>query len=879
MLVAEGRWRRLAVWLLAVATTATASAQSLPEATPIPAWGTNGPVRTMTRVGDTLFIGGEFSVVGPPTGGLAIADAADAAVVTTTSDVGTVSLLASDGDGGWYAATTREVIGGAFTGPTVLRITAQGTRHPAWIPPTFDGEYLRYLAVEGGRVFVSGLFWAVNGAPRSLLAALDGSTGALLSWQPTSRSGGSFLEIPAIAAANGRIYISHRAVIGGLGRPVVTAVDSTTGAPLPFELVGPPGSEYPRVLGVAGGRLVLSGATCGSAAPGATLCAFDGDGQGLWGRSEPTPPFGQPPDHFWASGDRVYVRWAGVTSVAALDSATGMPLPWSLPQGVGFFADDGTTIYGIIPSFFGEPSRVVAFDRGTGAERSWRLVLGKPPSAIAVAGGRVAFGGDFRTAGGVLRTNLAAIDLRTGRGDLAVPAVSGRVNSLATVGPLVIVAVGGGAPEVFAFAAGSSTRLGWQLVPNGEPLSLAVAGGALYIGGWFSELSGAKRASLAAVSLSTAMLTPWDPGPGFAVTDLTANATTLYASGIEFAPFSQQFARAAAFTLGSGTRLPFNPPLNMPAPRNPLAVSGDRVVATHRFFGPGRSYGISWLHPEQGHVLSDQPLAFPTVVAGGDGDTFVVGGTSEIDGRLRLAALSGRTGEMLDWNPAGLPISIGPTSGFTGLYLQPDFVAVGGAFDVMADRRVSNLAVFRHRGPTAPRRLAASVVGSTVRLQWQAGAPPAATSFVVEAGTANGGVDVGRFPVGPATSVAGSLAAGTYFVRVRGANANGEGPASSEAILTVPPPAMPPSAPAGLTAAVLGGIVTLSWTAAAGNASSYVLDVGTAPALVNIGSLDTAAVDTTLSTPAPPGTYFVRVRAVNAFGSSAPSNEVQIVVP
>jgi hypothetical protein len=37
--------------------------------------------------------------------------------------------------------------------------------------------------------------------------------------------------------------------------------------------------------------------------------------------------------------------------------------------------------------------------------------------------------------------------------------------------------------------------------------------------------------------------------------------------------------------------------------------------------------------------------------------------------------------------------------------------------------------------------------------------------------------------------------------------------------------------------------------------------------------------DTTFSTHVPSGTYFVRVRAANAFGHSAPSNEVTIVVP
>ena len=98
-------------------------------------------------------------------------------------------------------------------------------------------------------------------------------------------------------------------------------------------------------------------------------------------------------------------------------------------------------------------------------------------------------------------------------------------------------------------------------------------------------------------------------------------------------------------------------------------------------------------------------------------------------------------------------------------------------------------------------------------------------------------------------------------------------------IVTLPATATPPSAPAALTSNVSAGVVTLRWSAAAGNATTYVLDVGTQSGATNIGSLLLGHLDTTVTTPAPAGVYFVRVRAVNAHGSSAPSDEVQVVVP
>ncbi len=82
----------------------------------------------------------------------------------------------------------------------------------------------------------------------------------------------------------------------------------------------------------------------------------------------------------------------------------------------------------------------------------------------------------------------------------------------------------------------------------------------------------------------------------------------------------------------------------------------------------------------------------------------------------------------------------------------------------------------------------------------------------------------------------------------------------------------------GLTATGTGGSVTLTWRAPDGDpsaASGYVIEAGSAP-----GSSDVATVTvgpaTSFSTAVPPGTYFVRVRAVNTRGRSAPSNEVEV---
>lgn len=89
-------------------------------------------------------------------------------------------------------------------------------------------------------------------------------------------------------------------------------------------------------------------------------------------------------------------------------------------------------------------------------------------------------------------------------------------------------------------------------------------------------------------------------------------------------------------------------------------------------------------------------------------------------------------------------------------------------------------------------------------------------------------------------------------------------------------PVMSPFTPDGLAATVSGQTVTLAW-ADPGDTTSFELEFGFAPgqragaaALGRTASITLSGV--------PPGTYFVRVRALNEVGRSAASNDIQVVV-
>jgi hypothetical protein len=176
--------------------------------------------------------------------------------------------------------------------------------------------------------------------------------------------------------------------------------------------------------------------------------------------------------------------------------------------------------------------------------------------------------------------------------------------------------------------------------------------------------------------------------------------------------------------------------------------------------------------------------------------------------------------------------------------------------------------------PGTPANLSSTWSGSTVTLSW---APsPGATSYALEVGSSSGASNLGVFDLGGVTSFSAPVPAGRFYVRVRGVNATGASAPSNELVVqrgTV----QAPGAPRNLTSSGSGSTVTLQWAAPAtgGTPTAYVLEVGSASGLANLGAFNVGQV-TTLTTSAPPGQYYVRVRALNESGQSSPSNQIVV---
>jgi matrixin len=187
--------------------------------------------------------------------------------------------------------------------------------------------------------------------------------------------------------------------------------------------------------------------------------------------------------------------------------------------------------------------------------------------------------------------------------------------------------------------------------------------------------------------------------------------------------------------------------------------------------------------------------------------------------------------------------------------------------------------------PGAPSALTASASGSTISLSWRApssGGSP--STYMIEAGSAPGLSNLANFSTGgTATSFSsGNVGSGSYYLRVKAANAAGTSAASNESLLNVGGGgcSTAPGAPGGLTTSASGATVTLAWKAASGNPSSYVVEAGSAPGLSNLANSDLGSPATSyVAAGVGRGAYYVRMRGRNACGTGPASNEALLVVP
>ena len=770
------------VALLCASVVPEAAAQSAPSATPaVPMWAPND-VGPMARVGNTLYVGGGFNYVGPPTGDFAIVDAADATQINTAARLleSTMSVV-SDGAGGWFTL--------AYTvanNPIVRHILPSGAVDSAWTAPVATGGSIELLVRDGAHLFIAGHFTQVGATARLGIAALDTATGALRPWNAA-------LDAPSVQgvfADSGVLHIfGGFRTAGGAASTGGAALDVATGVALP--------SVTPRGAEAASGNRLYARSGCSPIDFRTYVCAYDRAGVTL-----PTwvpPPLGGTEIVHAVVADASHVfaltsNGLNASQIHAYDPLTGAALTsWTEPtftRAVLRMALDGGTLFvaGRFTAVNGQlRNGLAALDAGTGALASWAPAIGGSVATIAVAGGRVATGGGFPSAGGIARRYLAALDLTTGLPVNLAPTVTRPVTALVAAGDLVIGAEGdfaGG--EIFGFSAGTGVKYPATLPYTGAVRALEIWGSRLFIAGRFAFSGGATR-HLAAFDLSGAGLLPWTPvltphpsnsAPIVAV--LRAFAGRLYVGGAFLGVDGSVRGNGAAFELGSLALTEWDPRVEL---MNAFETWQHRMLVN----GGNGEVGNRAARPRWVDPVSGDPAAYPRVQVdftplsfARSGDAIIVAGQRDSPSPPgpTLIAIDPRTGQRLPWDVQ--------VAGALRVLGFDDLIVVAGAFSAVGQQPAAGLAVFRTMPPAPPRNLTFDATQPVVTMAWTAAPGATPTAFAIEAGTAPGLGNLGRVSVGPATQISALVGPGAYSLRVFAAGPTGTSAASSEILFTRP---------------------------------------------------------------------------------------------
>jgi Domain of unknown function (DUF5122) beta-propeller len=639
---------------------------------------TNGTVNTAVLSGNTLYIGGYFTQVGPATGHGVPIDATTGLAVSGFPKVNGVVLAAvSDGAGGWFIGGAFESVGG-IPRRDIAHILANNTVSN-WDPNAIGG--VNALLLDGSTLYVGGSFSSIGGQSRRGLAALDASTGLATAWDPQA-FGGAVLAL----ALNGSIIYAggNFDEIGGQFRDDLAALDVTTGLATAWD---PQAGGEVDALAISGSTVYAGGFFASIGGQNRNHIAALDATTGLATAWDPDASFGFNNSYVLAlavDGSTVYaggtfdqIGGASRTNLAGLDVTTGNATVW-YPQPnneVQSLVVLGSTVYagGYFTTIGGQPrNRIAAVDKVNGFATSWNPnVNGFSVRALAADGSTVYAGGDFTSIGGQTRNNIAALDVTTGVVTDWNPDANTRVKTLLAYGNTIYAggdfsSIGGQVRHfIAALDAPSGAAKSWNPNASGGVSALALKLGPMrddvtvYAGGDFTSIGGQSRSRIAALDASlgsAGLATGWNPVANSTVSALVVDGTTVYVGGSFTTLGSLTRNHIGAIGTGSSLATPWNP--NADDAVHALAVSGPTVYAGGMFLNVGGQSRkrIAALDATSGLATGWNP----SVNSGYDisafllsGSTVYVGGSfSNIGGQSRggLAALDSLTGLASDWS-------------------------------------------------------------------------------------------------------------------------------------------------------------------------------------------------------------------------------------
>lgn len=539
-------------------------------------------VQAIARDGNTIYLGGNFTCIGPSTGGGVPIDATSARPLPRYPRVvGWVHAVTGDGEGGWILGGQFSHVGGQPRA-NLARILVDGSVS-AWAPN--PDQQVWALARVGGTLYVGGDFNSVGGEPRAHLAALSQSSSIPLPWTCDVNS-----RVTALVADGPTLYVGGWfAFVDGQPRSYVAAVDLASGAPTPWHVSL---DDKVKALVVHDTTLYIGGYFSTANDEYHRCLVAIGTESGAvhaWNPAlERTPDWtidgGPHVNALLVEGDKLFV--AGSYSklggevrrgIAQLDLATGQATSWfvtaTYPRRVGAefwsLVRSGDTLFvaGEYDSLGGTAAtHASALSVTTGERLAWDPRTNDYVFSLALQDGVLYLGGWFTSVGEwVERRCLAAIDAKTGRVTDWDPRANGGVHSLLVHRGKVYVggyfSSVGGQPRanIAALDPVTGEATSWNPGADWGVRTMAPMGAAILAGGVFSWIGGQPRRGLAAIDTSTGLATEWDPRVGGDVRSVAASDSVIYVGGDFLTAGGQSRRSMAALDPMTGMATPWNP--------------------------------------------------------------------------------------------------------------------------------------------------------------------------------------------------------------------------------------------------------------------------------------------------------------------------------
>jgi hypothetical protein len=693
-------------------------------------WFPAGQVNAILATNNTVYIGGNFSYVGPHTGPVALFDQAAGGLqaapprINGTSGVnGVVKAVVPDGSGGWF-------IGGAFTGIGTLAVTNVAHLLPNLTPDAgwnakLVGSTVNALALDSGRLYIGGTFSKINGLALSGGLAGVNAANPVVNWNPLLVG-----TVNAMQVVGGLIYVGGSfSSVGSSNVQNVAAISTSTALANSFN---PSTVDQPVLtLFVTATNIYVGGqfTTIGTKSKN-RLAALDLN-IGVANTWNPNPngivrALFITSSNAFVGGDFTTIAVTsrnGFASIGLTGTGTAQPLNLLLqgPTTVNLVRSillQGNSLYvgGQFTNALAAPHfLVVGMDVTTGltvptplgTDFNGAAGVAYGANALASANGNVLVAGDFQSLGGVPRQCAAALSVTTGAILPWTPGFDGPVMSMAFGTNRIYV--GGSFTNYFNTtnqALTSKVGLGLGAVDpvSGNPISfaflgtntvgtisinsLAVSSNAVYAGGNFTTVAGSPRRFLAALDPAAgSLITGFNAnlgGGSAGVNALVLSGTNLYVGGDFTTVNALSVPRLAALSPATGASLGWVPTPNqavtvLTASSTTLYVGG--LFTSINLNGSGAitlNYFAAFSLADNSLVPIDAAMPSGSAVngIGATATAIYVGGTfTAIGGNFiqNLGDLSPVDASNFGWNPSP---DVGPST----FALTPGYAFVGGSF-------------------------------------------------------------------------------------------------------------------------------------------------------------------------------------------------------